>query len=108
MTTPQYPYYDPNSSSYTIDTNAPGSLEQQPRNVNYVYGYMNGTIDTTQLNANTPPGDQQRSFQKMVNLNGSTVSTPATVAAPKYPHQLAAPSVGGYYNSSDSANSSGI
>jgi hypothetical protein len=108
MTTPTYSYYDPNSSSYTIDPNSPGGWAQLPRNPNYVWGYMTGTVDTTQLNSLVPPGDQQRTMEKMVDLHGATVSAPATVTAPKYPHQITAPDVGGYYNSADSANSSGI
>lgn len=105
MTTPVYPYYDPNAAGYTIDPNAPGGWAQLPRNANYVWGYMTGTVDTTQLNANLEPGTQQKNFMKLVHNDGTTVSAPATnvlngvsVTSPVNQFQPVAPYTGGYYD----------
>lgn len=101
MSTPiVYPFYDPNAATYTIDPNAPGGWATSAKNANYVWGYMSGTVDTTQLNANVAPGDQQKNFEHMVHFDGSTVTPPATQAAPLNKVQNDAPSVGGYYSTS--------
>jgi hypothetical protein len=104
-----YPYYDPNNSTqFTVDPNAPGPLNQIPTSTTYVWGYMTGTVDTSAIpsGAALSPGSQQASLEALRFKNGSTPSGAASVAAPINKHQLEAPSVGGYYDSADTANTS--
>lgn len=99
-----YLYIDPNDSTkFTVDPNASGPQFRLSQSPTGIYGYQSGVVDTTQQGS-VSPGAQQLAVMKMKNADGTTVSSPATFAAPKYKHQLEQPSVGGYFNSTDTAN----
>lgn len=103
-----YPYYDPNSSTqFTVDPNAPGPLNQIPTSTTYVWGYVKGTVDTSAIPSGYAyaPGAQQASLEALRFKDGSTPSgATAATAVPMNKHQLEAPSVGGFYDSADTAN----
>lgn len=101
-----YPYYDPNNSTqFTVDSNAPGPLNQIPTSTTYVWGYMTGTVDTSAIpsGAAYAPGQQQLNLEALRHKDGSTPTLPANTPlnVPVNPAQIAAPSVGGYYDPSD-------
>jgi hypothetical protein len=100
-----YPYYDPNDATHYAnkDPNSSGALDEQATSSTYIWAYMSGTVDTT-ANVTTAPGSQQASLQALRFKDGSIPSGAASVAAPINKHQLEAPSVGGYYDSADTAN----
>lgn len=104
-----YPYYDPNDTTKyaNLDPGASSALNENATSSTYVWAYMKGTVDTSGIPAGYAyaPGAQQASLEALRFKDGSTPSsaTPATVV-PMNSNQLTAPSVGGYYNSTDTAN----